>query len=77
MGQARQATCQQFEIKPEGNSHPLFDPNGDYIEFVIVEEPSSSTQYAPRGLAAMSQKEDILERSSSNLSDCGCLWMLT
>jgi len=83
MARSREATCIQYELRADVDTgaiaaRPIFDNNGNLIEIRIAEEePGPAMQYDMMRRAEGSDANILFSRDNTDLSDCGCLWMVT
>ncbi|EFX05393.1 hypothetical protein CMQ_3462 [Grosmannia clavigera kw1407] len=71
-----EATCVQYQLKPAGTgvtAVPNLDGNGKQIQVTIAEEETEN-EYSRRSVPEGALLE---RRDSAELSDCGCLWIVS
>lgn len=80
MANSPQATCVQYELRPEGTglkAVPNLDANGKIIEVSIAEIETGPPLFAQSKRDLLGGDNVFEERDVSGLSKCGCLWMVT
>lgn len=79
MAGSLEATCVQYQLKPAGTgvtAVPNLDGNGKRIE-VTIAEIESANEYSRRDVSGESRESLLGRRDLSDLSDCGCLWIVS
>lgn len=84
MPRSPQPTCVQYQIKQDPvtgvySSEPIFDPNGNHVQITIAENETPPQPPPPPPPPSRRDVfgDPLVPRDGNDMSDCGCLWLLT